>query len=85
MGRFIDWKSKTILLEEEKYALHYNLESWYDTVMFLLEMFIQNLVLESLDPKKIKCKTRKRHIETFYQWCRFYFMFGLDYTMITLT
>ena len=38
----------------------------YDTAMFLLEMFVQNLVLGFFGPKKIKCKTRKKHIETFY-------------------
>ena len=31
-------------------------------------------------PKEIKCKTRKKHIETFYYWYRFYFMFDLDKT-----
>ena len=28
--------------------------------MFLLEMFVQNLVLGFFGPKKIKCKTRKK-------------------------
>ena len=38
----------------------------YDTIMFLLEMFVQNLVLGIFGPKKIRSKTRKKHIETFY-------------------
>ena len=46
--------------------------------MFLLEMFVQNLVLEFFGPKKIKGKTRKNHIETFYHWYRFYFIFDMD-------
>ena len=32
----------------------------YDTAMFLLEMFVQNLVLGVFGPKKIKYKTRKK-------------------------
>ena len=31
----------------------------YDTAMFLLEMFVQNLVLEFFGPKKVKCKTQR--------------------------
>ena len=54
----------------------------YDTIMFLLEMFVQNLVLRFFGPKKIRCKTRKKHIETFYHWYRFYFMFDFDKTNI---
>ena len=53
------------LLKEEKHTLHSMLERTKlirYTVMFLSEMFIQNLVLKFFGPKKIKCKTRKRHI-----------------------
>ena len=31
----------------------------YDTAMFLLEMFVQNLALGFFGRKKIKCKARK--------------------------
>ena len=50
--------------------------------MFLLEIFVQNLVIELFDRKKIRCKTRKKFIETFCHWYRFYFMFDLDKTNI---
>ena len=36
-------------------------------------------------PKKIRCKTCKRHIETFYHWCRFYLMLDLDETNIPVS
>ena len=48
------------------FTLGWKEQGGYDTVMFLLEMFVQNLVLGFFGPKKIKCKTRKKHIETFY-------------------
>ena len=51
-------------IEGRKKPPHFKLERikliWY-TVMFLLETFIQNLVLGFFGPKKIRCKTRKRH------------------------
>ena len=37
----------------------------YDTAMFLLEMFVQNLVLGFFGPRKIKCKTRKKTLKRF--------------------
>ena len=37
----------------------------YDIVMFLLEMFVQPVVLEFFSPKKIRCKTHKKHIKCF--------------------
>ena len=47
---------------KEKHNLHSKLERtkliWY-TVLFLLETFIQNLVLRFFVSKKIRCKTRK--------------------------
>ena len=50
--------------------------------MFLLEIFVQNLVLGFFGPKKIRCKTRKKHIEMFYHWYSFYFMLDLDKTNV---
>ena len=46
------------------FTLSWKEQKRYDTSMFLLEMFVQNLVEESFGPKKIRCKTRKKHIET---------------------
>ena len=71
------WGKKNML-----FTLGWKEQRRYDTAMFLLEMFVQNLVLGFFGPKKIKCKTRKKHIETFYHWYRFYFMFDLDKTNI---
>ena len=49
------WSKKNML-----FTLGWKEQRRYDTAMFLLEMFVQNLVLEFFDPKKIKCKTRKK-------------------------
>ena len=40
------------------FALGWKEQRRYDTAMFLLEMFVQNLVLEFFGPKEIKNKTR---------------------------
>ena len=40
------------------FALGWKEQRRYDTAMFLLEMFAQNLVLEFFGPKEIKNKTR---------------------------
>ena len=48
------------------FTLGWNEQRRYDTAVFLLEMFVQNLVLGFFGLKKIKCKNRKKHIETFY-------------------
>ena len=46
------------------FTLSWKKQSWYGyTVLFLLETFIQNLILGFFDKiKKFKCKSRKRHI-----------------------
>ena len=82
---FIPNTSRRLLLyfiEGRKKPLHSKLERTkliWDTVMFLLETFIQNLVLGFFGLKKIRCKTRKRHTQTVYQ-CSFYIMLDLDLT-----
>ena len=54
----------------------------YETLMFLLETFVQNFVIELFGPKKNRCKFCNKLIETFYYWCRFCFMFDLHKTNI---
>ena len=73
----IYWRKKNML-----FTLSWKEQRRYDTVMFLLEFFLQNLVLKFFGPKKTRFKTRKRHFETFYYWRRFYFTFALDKTNI---
>ena len=46
------------------FTLSWKEQKRYDTSMFLLEMFVQNLVEESFGPKKIRCRTRKKQIDT---------------------
>ena len=71
------WRKKNMLL-----ALGQKEQRRYDIAMFLLEMFVQNLVLGVFGPKKIKCKTCKKTYWKFYHWYRSYFMFDLDKTNI---
>ena len=71
------WRKKNML-----FTLGWEEQIRHDTAMFLLEIFVQNLVLGFFGPKKIRCKTCKKHIETFYHWYRFYFVFDLDKTNI---
>ena len=47
------WSKKNML-----FTLGWKEQRRYDTAMFLLEMFAQNLVLEFFGPKEIKNKTR---------------------------
>ena len=50
------WRKKNTL-----FTLGWKEQRRYDTVMFLLEIFAQNLVLGFFGPKKITRKTHKKH------------------------
>ena len=54
------WRMKNML-----FNLSWKEQRRYDIVMFLLEMFVQPVVLEFFSPKKIRCKTHKKHIKCF--------------------
>ena len=49
------WRKKNML-----FTLSWKEQIRYDTAMFLLEMFVQNLVLGFFGLKKIRCKTCKK-------------------------